>query len=329
MQAIMKKILLVLVGALLSTVLAAQLSGVKTIPGTYPTIAAAVNALNSQGVGNGGVIFNILANYTESSSDSVYLTATGTSANKIVFQKTGQGANPILTRTGAGTLATTFLGAAGDAVFILESSDYVTINGLDIKTSDAGIEYGYYLRKASATNGCRNDTITNCAVTMTKGTSEFVVGILSSNNFKGQSLSSNAGLVLTTESGRNENNAFTNNRVNNVATGIILRGYNALSQFSLYDQNCTIGEFGKGNTIENFGGNVAAAAAAIYVDYANGTTIQYNNIDNLANGGTASNSDLYGIRRSPLGTPATITINNNNISLTGSTPSANNIVSGI
>ena len=43
----------------------AQLTGAKAIPGDYATIALAVTDLNTQGVGAGGVTFNIAAGYTE------------------------------------------------------------------------------------------------------------------------------------------------------------------------------------------------------------------------------------------------------------------------
>ncbi|HWQ80651.1 MAG TPA: hypothetical protein VN514_00135, partial [Ignavibacteria bacterium] len=42
------------------------LTGTKTIPGDYATIKTAVNALNTYGVGTGGVTFNVSAGYSES-----------------------------------------------------------------------------------------------------------------------------------------------------------------------------------------------------------------------------------------------------------------------
>src|SRR5437867_2818443 len=71
--------------------LKAQISGIKTIPGDYNTIALAVAALNSSGVGSGGVTFNVAAGYTETITARINLTATGTAANPIVFQKSGAG----------------------------------------------------------------------------------------------------------------------------------------------------------------------------------------------------------------------------------------------
>ena len=73
----------------------AQLTGTKTIPGDYTSMAAAVADLNFNGVGTGGVTFNITAGYTETGNFTI--TATGTAANPIVFQKNGAGANPLFT----------------------------------------------------------------------------------------------------------------------------------------------------------------------------------------------------------------------------------------
>jgi hypothetical protein len=72
--------------------LLAQLTGTKTIPGNYATIAAAITDLNTQGVGTGGVTFNVASGYTESTTAPLIVTATGTAANPIVFQKSGTGA---------------------------------------------------------------------------------------------------------------------------------------------------------------------------------------------------------------------------------------------
>ncbi len=149
----------------------AQLSGVKTIPGDYATIAAAITNLNTQGVGSGGVTFNVAAGYTESITAGLTITATGTSSDPIVFQKSGAGANPVITRTDAGTLSTTALGGAGDAVIRLEGTDYITFNGIDVTATDQGIEYGYLTHKPSGADGCQYVTIQNCNITMTKGTS--------------------------------------------------------------------------------------------------------------------------------------------------------------
>ena len=180
-----------------STSSIAQLSGPKSIPGDYASLALAVTDLNAQGVGAGGVIFSIATGYTENITAPILITATGTVANTITFQKNGAGANPLITRTDAGSNTTSTLGGQGDAVILIEGSDYIIFDGIDVAASAQGIEYGYYLRKADATNGCKNITIKNAGITMTKGTSPYVVGIYSSNNVPASTVSSATGITVT------------------------------------------------------------------------------------------------------------------------------------
>ena len=54
----MKKSVLLIVFIFLAGFSFAQLTGTKTVPGDYATVAAAITALNTSGVGAGGVIFN-------------------------------------------------------------------------------------------------------------------------------------------------------------------------------------------------------------------------------------------------------------------------------
>src|SRR2546423_7039685 len=107
-----------------------QLTGTKYIPGDYATITSAVTALNLSGVGAGGVTFNVAANYTETISSTISITATGTAVNPIIFQKdpVTSGANPLITAYtgGVGTPAT----AIQDGIWRLVGSDYITIDGI-------------------------------------------------------------------------------------------------------------------------------------------------------------------------------------------------------
>ncbi len=122
-----------------------QLSGIKTIPGDYATITAAIAALNAQGVGAGGVTFNVAAGYTETASNLI-ITATGTLANPIVFQKSGIGANPLITASPG--VSTTL-----DGIIILRGTDYITFNGINLtdpltnNTPTTMMEWGYALRR--------------------------------------------------------------------------------------------------------------------------------------------------------------------------------------
>ena len=85
----MKKNVLIIVLLFAIQLAFGQLSGIKTIPGDYASIEAAITALNTQGVGTGGVTFNVAAGHTETFTTPTagLITATGTAGNQIIFQK--------------------------------------------------------------------------------------------------------------------------------------------------------------------------------------------------------------------------------------------------
>ena len=259
----------------------AQLTGTKTIPGDYATIAAAVTALNTSGVGCGGVTFNVAAGYTESTTAPIIITATGSSGNAIVFQKSGGGANPKVTRTDAGTLSTSTLGGDGDAIIRMEGTDYITFDGIDVSSADQGIEYGYATHKNSGTDGCQYVTIKNSVITMTKGTSAYVMGIYIGN---GTILVSSAtGVTVTDAAGTNSNITISGNTIQNVHAGVYVRGSSAAG---FYDSDVTIGQSGAGNTIQNFGGGSATSTYGVYFIYVSNPTVAYNTINNAGGGGS-------------------------------------------
>jgi hypothetical protein len=293
-------------------------SGIKTIPGDFATLKDALAELNTKGVGIGGVTFNIASGYTESNADSLKLTATGTVDCPIVFRKdpATTGANPLITRTDAGIATTSTAGGRGDAIIIIEGSDYVTFNGIDVKANNQGIEYGYYIRKASATDGCKYVTIKNCVITMTKGTSGYVIGLYSSNNVAGSSLSVATGVTVTSEGGRHENITITGNTTQNTTMGMYFIGYNhATSPYNYYDQNFVIGAEGEGNIIKNFGGGAASTSNGINIMYHNNESISYNTINNTDGGNTGFTSFGNGILLNT-GKAVTCRVSYNTISLT-------------
>jgi len=318
----MKKISLLILALILTQASIGQLTGIKTIPGDYATISAAVTALNSAGIGTGGVTFNVAAGYTESITTPILVTATGTSANPIVFRKNGTGNSPKITRTDAGSVSTSAIGAQGDAVIIIQGSDYITFDRISVAANSQGIEYGYYLRKASATDGCKYVTIKNCAITLTKGTSAYVVGICSSNNTSGSSASSNTGVTVTSTGGINEYVTITGDTISNVMSGIYARGYDAGSPYTLYDQNLVIGTAGAGNVIRNFAGGTTATSSGIYFINHQNPTISYNTIDNAAGGGSAATGLLYGIYISTTYDVGDFVASNNTIILSQGSASA-------
>ncbi|HOE58976.1 MAG TPA: hypothetical protein PLG54_04610 [Bacteroidales bacterium] len=282
-----KPIALLFVLLLVSGSLWSQLSGTYTVGsgGNYATIAAAIDALNTSGVVAPGVTFNVLAGHTESATTTLTITATGTSTAPIVFQKSGTGANPLITRMDAGTISTSSLSADGDAIIKLSGTDYITFNGIDLTANNQGIEYGYYTFKPSGTDGCQYVTIKNSTVTMTKGTSAYVIGIYISNG--PTSPSAVTGVTVTSTSGINSNIVISGNTITNVHAGIYIRGSSATG---FYDSDITIGQLGAENTITNFGGGNVSATYGIYFIYVNNPTVEYNTITSATHGST-----LYGV----------------------------------
>jgi hypothetical protein len=108
-----------------------QLSGSYIIPLDFPTIDAAITALNNQGVAGSGVTFNVAAGLIDSTTSASILTTSGRAEGYIIFQKIGTGDNPKIVRKDAGSLATSTIGGQGDAVMIFQGADYVTFDGID------------------------------------------------------------------------------------------------------------------------------------------------------------------------------------------------------
>jgi trimeric autotransporter adhesin len=300
-----------------------QLTGTKTIPGDYATIAAAIADLNTNGVGTGGVTFNVTAGHTETTTETIIVTTPGISGNAIVFQKSGAGANPKITRTDAGTLATTTLGADGDAVIRLNGTDYITFDGIDVTASDAGIEYGYYTFKPSGTDGCKYVSILNSIITLAGG-GNYMIGIHISNG--PTSLSSATGVAVSDVSGANENIIISGNTITSVLTGIYLRGATGYN-----DDNISAGTSTAGNILQYGGSTTAYGVYSIYVNNlkiakntftGTGSSTLYGlytstatnaNVDIFENlvtlTSTATTSSLYGISNASGSTGTTNTIN--------------------
>ncbi len=305
----------------------AQLTGTKNIPGDYATISAAILDLNAQGVGAGGVVFNVAAGYTETIASTISLTATGTVANPITFQKNGAGTNPVLTAYtgGVGTPGT----AVQDGIFRMVGSDYVTIDGIDLSENPANVsnpstmEYGYALYKASATDGCQNVTIKNCVITLNRinnatGTAPAVDGSRGIDVMNALPTAATSTVTVTAASGSNSSNKFYNNTIQNCNIGIALIGYAAPSPFTLADTGNDVGgaSAATGNTIKNYGGAPAATnpAAAIRTLAQYAFNISFNTINNNDGAGVSHVTTLRGIYLNTA-TSAAGSVNNNTVTL--------------
>ncbi|MCX6256618.1 MAG: PKD domain-containing protein [Bacteroidia bacterium] len=325
----MKKVLLFVMGITLYSISFAQFpGGTYSIPGSYASITAAVTALNGGGgTVSGPVTFNIAAGYTETITATIVITATGTSANRIIFQKSGTGNNPKITAyVGTNTPAS----AAPDGIIALSGSDYVMFNGIDLldpnTTNPAAMEFGYGLFKASVTDGCQHDTIINCTITLSRvnnvaGSGPMIegsVGILAINSTRAAATTN---LTITAATGTNSNNVFYSNIIQNCNYGIGLIGFAAASPFTLADTGNDIGGASSttGNTIKNYGGGNAsttAVTAAVRTLAQYGINVSYNTIINN-DGGGVNNTLAIPIKGITLGaaTSANATISNNTISI--------------
>ena len=302
----------------------AQLTGIKTIPTDYASVAAFVTDVNTQGVGAGGVTLNVPAAYTETLTGKITLTATGTAANPITIQKSGAGANPKLVSY-VGTVATPSVVA--DGFFVLAGSDYVTIDGIDLQESAANtttttvMEFGYGLFLASATNGSQNNTIKNCVITLNRlqNTGWTGVGYNGSTGIAVLNSLSTAAVAVTptAASGTNSNNKFYTNTIQNCNAGIVFKGFADVTPFALSDTGNDVGgsSVATGNSILNFGGGAATnPSLAIYFNNQYGINVSYNTINN--NNGTGVNhaTTFRGIY-CDAGTGVSMNINNNTITL--------------
>jgi hypothetical protein len=279
----------------------AQLSGSKTIPGDYASVLLAITDLNAQGVGSGGVTFNIAAGYTDTIPSGGYVINIAanapTAGNPVIFQKSGTGNNPQLnsSQLGSGTVTSTTLGNNGDAFIKLVGTDYITFNNINLvetytgTTQTSRMEYGILMVRSTATDGCKNVTISGCTVNLQR-TNIFSSGI-ASTNFNAAGTTTNP----TANSGRHENISVQGCTINNSFNGMYFVGFAASTPFDLYDHFYNIGTT-TGNTLINIGGLGASTTTTNYGILAQQLdSVKINNNTIRLNNGANTSSISYGI----------------------------------
>lgn len=235
------------------------IGGTKTIDNTLPTsgnnyasFGAAISDLNTNGVDSGGVTFNVTAGQTFNEIPSgTIITATGNSADPIIFRKSGGGANPIVQGTN-GTLSGS---TNGDACITIEGGDYITFDGIDVKDNPANatattrMEFGFRIRSGfSSTNGAQNNTIKNTTITLNRANASSI-GILQT-----ASSAIGGGSVAANIASTNSNNKYYNLTIKNVFAGIYLAG----DGNGVYpDDGCEVGV--EGSVTQNTIGDSAAS----------------------------------------------------------------------
>lgn len=302
-----------------------QLSGTLSVPSaSYSSLAAVIAALNQQGV-SGALVVNINSGYTEvAPSGGFVLTASGTNTSPITFQKLGVGANPLITAYLNGT------GTPGsmnqDGIWRLVGSDFITIDGIDLLDTNVAnpstMEFGYGLFKADAGNGCWNNVIKNCVITLNRinnasGSGPASDGSRGIDVVNALPNAHNAAITVTASGGSHSNNKFSGNIIQNCNQAITLIGYQDTSPFLFCDNANEVGGNANsdGNSLLDFGGGgTNNASAAIRTLAQHNFSAKYNVILNNTGVGINHAATLRGIYLgNSLG--ANVTISHNTISL--------------
>ncbi|PBQ33136.1 hypothetical protein CNR22_15555 [Sphingobacteriaceae bacterium] len=304
----------------------AQLSGSLNVPSTYTSLASVIADLNLQGI-SGPVTVNIAAGFTETVITGGYsLTASGTSLNPIIFKKTGTGSNPLLVAYTGGS------GTPGsmhqDGVFRLIGCDYITIDGIDIydpnTSNPSTMEFGYGLFKSNSADGCQNNILKNCTITLNRinnagGSGPSSDGSRGIDVINASSSAHNAAISVSVSSGSNSYNKFYANTIQNCNIGISMVGFADVSPFTYADHANDIGGnlMSTGNLLLNFGGGGSSnAAMGIRTLAQYDLNIGFNKINNNTGLGINHPAILKGIYLGAAKS-ANTTLKNNTLTLNG------------
>ncbi len=240
------------------------LTGVKTINNTLPTsgdnynsFTDAFDALNTAGVGTGGVTFLVSESQVFSENPPV-LNVVGTEDNQITFITSGTPgiSNPVIEPQGSGD---------DDYAIMLYESSYVNFTAIDINcastnfNSDFKLEYGFIL-----SNNSSNNKILGCNINLSKSNSNFTYGI-------------------TTLNGGNNNNSFIGNNISDCAGAFNLGDVSDV----IYDENNSL----ISNDISNIGYNYSNPTFGIKINYQKNVDVSKNIIDGIS----STTAPVYGI----------------------------------
>jgi hypothetical protein len=169
----------------------------------YTSFTAAINDLNANGVGAGGVTFIVAGTFYENPPP---ITASGTAANPVLFGRAEGWDAELIPTGGTGTYG-----------FKLEGADYITFLDIDVTGSNTLVN-GYWLA-GTAPDGASHNTITSCTITVPYYY-DYSFGIRSS---------SYSGAL-------NHNNSYLNNTIIGSYYGISISGLTT----GMLDQNTTV-----------------------------------------------------------------------------------------
>lgn len=299
-------------------------NGGSGLSATYPSLAAAITALNGATI-TAPVVITCPAGSETNPAGGYSITATGTLTNTIIIQ--GAGATSVITAPSpAGTA-----GNLNDAIFKIIGGDYITIQGFSMNENAANtvtaaatntmVEWGVALLYATTTNGAQNCTIQNNSITLNR-TYQNTFGIYSNSTHSAIAPTTSA--TATTTSGGNSGLKIYGNAISNVNNGIVVVGPTAAAD---YNTGIDIGgtNVSQANTITNYGttgtfsgyANVSGTVNGILVRNSIGFNVSYNSITSSIGGVTAGTLNGIQIPAASITPTSTFTnsINSNTISL--------------
>ncbi|MDI6833234.1 MAG: hypothetical protein QMD02_05225, partial [Bacteroidales bacterium] len=221
-----KQFLLILISLFWASFAFGQLQGVITVISgdpLYPTLSAAIDSLNHQGVGDGGVTIMVAPGNPQTAPAGGYvITASGDPSKPIIFQ-------------GNGNMVTAFSpqdeGKINDAIFKIIGGDYITIRGFMMMENPANTtttaasnnmtEFGIALFYATPDDGPQNCTIIDNTITL-GALYQNAFGIYANSRHTATSMTS--GADITSLNGAFNNLQILNNTISNVNMGVVLVG---------------------------------------------------------------------------------------------------------
>ncbi len=299
---------------------------------SYSSLSSALTAVNAITAMSGPVVLTCsgseIAPPTGFTVGSATLNPVLNAASSTMITLLG----PATINAGVGTA--TPASAAPDGMLKLSGADWVTVDGLTLTdgntTNPATMEFGIALFKLSLSDGCRNNTIKNCVITVktinnASGTSPMIEGSVGILMINSTAAAATTALTPTAAVGTNSSNKFYSNTINGGNYGMGLIGFAGVTPFTTCDFSNDIGgsSLATANTIQNFGGGAATnPSAGIRTLAQYSINVSFNTVNNNTGANANHATTFRGIYLNTA-TSANATINNNTVTLkSGATTSA-------
>ena len=263
-----------------------QISGIKNVPGDYADLSAAFSDLNNYGVGEGGLIINIVAGNPQNCPTdgfqlgSTVLNASLSATNTLVIEGNGNTIN-----AWSGTRAGSTSSGQNDGMFVLKGVDYTTAQNMVFQESAANTTNTLSMENAVAfynlgttagsADGCQYNTVTGCTFNLNNLANNGGAIYSAPYAFGGTS----AAAWTAGSSDVHRNLTVTNNNFATIYNGVVFRGVSGTNASNLVVSNNTLANIGGGST-------TCYGLYTIYTDY-----ITFNN--NTASGDVAQTSTNY------------------------------------